>query len=122
MGRRIILELFNRSNPDTTHKDVYEESNMNPNPTTMASIVANRAVGGKTRFNQLSAAKRKQAIEDYGPNNTLENIPEESKASRTPDPIVDESNLEKRPDLRRQKRKIEESVSDEIFEEMVSKR
>merc|ERR1711915_1036548 len=109
-----------------THRDVYEDSNMNPKPTTMASIVANRAVGGKTKFNQLSAAKKKQAIEDDGPNVnskfTLESIPEESRTGRKSEPVLGESKLERRPDTKRQKRKSEEKVSEEEFENMVSKR
>merc|ERR1711915_969226 len=109
-----------------THRDVYEDSNMNPKPTTMASIVANRAVGGKTKFNQLSAAKKKQAIEDYGPNVnnklTIESIPEESRTGRKSEPVLDDSKLEKRPDTKRQKLKFEEKVSEEEFGNMVSKR
>ena len=90
---------------------------MNPNPTTMATIVANRSVGGKTKFNQLSAAKKKQAIENYGPDKndklTLESIPEESRTGRKIEPVLEDSKLEKIPEMKRHKRKFEEKVSEE---------
>ena len=71
-----IIQYFNKHEQASSDKPVYEETGIDPRPTS-ATIVANRSVGGKTRFNKLSEKEKQKAFEEFGPRTkTMKIIPE----------------------------------------------